>query len=51
VAASGILRPRPWEDTDPFRMAAVGVLREIRRAIEKGLQRPPLPIKGLPPDD
>ena len=31
--------------TDP-----AGVLREIRQAIEKGLQRPPLPIKGLPAD-
>jgi hypothetical protein len=29
----------------------VGVLRDIRQAIEKGRQRPPLPIKGLPPDD
>jgi len=28
---------------------AAGVLREIRRTIEKGLQRPPLPVKGLPP--
>jgi len=28
-----------------------GVLREIRQAIEKGRQRPPLPVKGLPPDD
>ena len=26
-----------------------GVLREVRRAIEKGLERPPLPVKGLPP--
>jgi len=28
-----------------------GILREIRQAIGKGLERPPLPIKGLPPDD
>jgi hypothetical protein len=27
-----------------------GILREIRQAIGKGLERPPLPIKGLPPD-
>lgn len=27
-----------------------GVLREIRQAIGKGLERPPLPIKGLPPE-
>jgi hypothetical protein len=26
-----------------------GVIREIRRAIESGLERPPLPVKGLPP--
>ena len=32
--------------TDP-----AGVVDEIRRAVAKGLQRPPLPIKGLPPDD
>lgn len=30
---------------------AAGVLREIRQAVEKGLQRPPLPVKGLPLDD
>ena len=29
----------------------VGVLREIRQTIAKGLERPPLPIKGLPLDD
>jgi hypothetical protein len=29
----------------------VGVLRAIRQTIAKGLERPPLPIKGLPPDD
>jgi hypothetical protein len=28
---------------------AAGIVREIGQAIEKGLQRPPLPIKGLPP--
>jgi hypothetical protein len=27
---------------------AAGIVSEIRRAIEKGLQRPPLPVKGLP---
>ncbi len=27
---------------------APGVIRQIRRAIEKGLQRPPLAVKGLP---
>jgi len=27
---------------------APGIIREIRRAIEKGLQRPPLTVKGLP---
>ena len=27
-----------------------GILREIRQAIGKGLERPPLPIKGLAPD-
>jgi very-short-patch-repair endonuclease len=26
---------------------APGVIREIRRTIEKGLQRPPLPVKGF----
>jgi hypothetical protein len=31
------------------RTDAAGILSEIRRAIEKGLQRPPLPVKGLPP--
>jgi hypothetical protein len=31
--------------TDP-----AGIVREIRQAIEKGLQRPPLPIKSLPPE-
>jgi hypothetical protein len=28
---------------------AAGIVSEIGRAIEKGLQRPPLPIKALPP--
>jgi hypothetical protein len=27
-----------------------GVLRDIRQAIDKGRQRPPLPIRGLPPE-
>jgi len=27
---------------------APGIIREIRRTIEKGLQRPPLAVKGLP---
>jgi hypothetical protein len=27
------------------------ILRDLRQAIEKGRQRPPLPIKGLPPDE
>src|SRR6266571_3963533 len=31
------------------RTDAAGIVSEIRRAIEKGLQRPPLPVKGLPP--
>jgi len=48
LTAHGILAlhfsPRRVKD-DP-----VGVLREIRQAIGKGLERPPLPIKGLPPD-
>jgi len=47
--AHGILAlhfsPRRVKD-DP-----AGILREIRQAIGKGLERPPLPIKGLPPDD
>ena len=30
--------------TDP-----AGVISEIRRAIGKGQERPPLPVKGLPP--
>jgi hypothetical protein len=30
---------------------AAGVLREIRQAIGNGLERPPLPVTGLPPDD
>jgi hypothetical protein len=29
---------------------AVGIVREIRQAIEKGLQRPPLPITWQPPE-
>jgi len=49
LTAHGILAlhfaPRRVKD-DP-----AGILDEIRRAIAKGLQRPPLPIKGLPPDD
>lgn len=48
LTAHGILAlhfsPKRLKD-DP-----AGVLRDIRQAIEKGLQRPPLPIKGLPPD-
>jgi hypothetical protein len=28
---------------------AAGIVGEIGQAIEKGLQRPPLPIKALPP--
>jgi hypothetical protein len=47
LTAHGILAlhfsPRRIKD-DP-----AGVLREIRRAIESGLKRPPLPVKGLPP--
>ena len=47
LTAHGILvlhfSPRRIKD-DP-----AGVLREIRQTIEKGLQRPPLPVKGLPP--
>jgi very-short-patch-repair endonuclease len=27
------------------------ILRDLRRAIGKGRQRPSLPIKGLPPDE
>ena len=49
LTAHGILAlhfsPRRVKD-DP-----AGILREIRQAIGKGLERPPLPIKGLPPDD
>jgi hypothetical protein len=49
LTAHGILAlhfsPRRIKD-DP-----AGVLREIRQAIEKGLERPPLPVKGLPPGD
>jgi len=49
LTAHGVLAlhfsPRRVKD-DP-----VGILREIRQAIGKGLERPPLPIKGLPPDD
>jgi len=48
LTAHGILAlhfsPRRVKD-DP-----AGILREIRQAIGKGLERPPLPIKGLPPD-
>jgi hypothetical protein len=47
LTAHGILAlhfsPRRIKD-DP-----AGVLREIRQAIESGLKRPPLPVKGLPP--
>ena len=47
LTAHGILAlhfsPRRIRD-DP-----TGVLREIRQAIERGLERPPLPVKGLPP--
>ena len=47
LTAHGILAlhfsPRRIKD-DP-----TGVLREIRQAIESGLERPPLPVKGLPP--
>ncbi len=47
LTAHGILvlhfSPRRIKD-DP-----AGVLREIRQAIESGLKRPPLPVKGLPP--
>jgi very-short-patch-repair endonuclease len=32
-----------------IRKDAPGVIKEIRQAIENGLQRPPLAIKGLPP--
>lgn len=31
-----------------IRTDAAGVVSEIRQTLEKGLQRPPLPIKGLP---
>ncbi len=31
-----------------MRTDAPGIIREIRQAIEKGLQRPPLAVKGLP---
>jgi hypothetical protein len=48
LTAHGILAlhfsPRRVKD-DP-----AGILREIRQAIGKGLERPPLPIKGLPPE-
>lgn len=48
LTAHGILAlhfsPRRVKD-DP-----AGILREIRQAIGKGLECPPLPIKGLPPD-
>jgi hypothetical protein len=27
---------------------AAGIIREIGQAIEQGLQRPPLPVNGLP---
>jgi hypothetical protein len=47
LTAHGILAlhfsPRRIKD-DP-----AGVLREIRQAIDSGLKRPPLPVKGLPP--
>jgi hypothetical protein len=47
LTAHGILAlhfsPRRIKD-DP-----AGVLREIQQTIEKGLQRPPLSVKGLPP--
>jgi very-short-patch-repair endonuclease len=47
LTAHGILAlhfpPRRIKD-DP-----AGVLREIRQAISSGLERPPLPVKGLPP--
>jgi hypothetical protein len=47
LTAHGILAlhfsPRRIKD-DP-----TGVLREIRQAIKSGLERPPLPVKGLPP--
>jgi hypothetical protein len=49
LTAHGILAlhfsPRRIRD-DP-----AGVLREIRQAIESGLKRPPLPVKGLPPTE
>ncbi len=34
----------------PARMKtdAAGIVDDIRRAIEQGLRRPPLPVKGLP---
>jgi hypothetical protein len=48
LTAHGILAlhfpPRRVKD-DP-----ASVLREIRQTIKRGLERPPLPIKGLPPD-
>jgi hypothetical protein len=30
---------------------AAGIIREIGQAIEKGLQRPPLSVTGLPPEE
>ncbi len=47
LVAHGILTlhfPPKRLKTDPE-----GVISEIQRAIEKGRQRPPLPVKGLPP--
>jgi hypothetical protein len=48
LAAHGILAlhfsPKRLKD-DP-----AGILRDLRQAIGKGQQRPPLPVKGLPPD-
>ena len=48
LTAHGILAlhfsPRRVKD-DP-----AGILGEIRQAIGKGLERPPLPVKGLPAD-
>jgi hypothetical protein len=47
LAAHGILTlhfPPNRLRTDP-----AGVITEIRRAIGEGQERPPLPVKGLPP--